>query len=218
MRGLTLAVGLLAVWPAGAEILDRTVAIVGSEAILASEVDTQLRLEAMFNERNLDETPEAREQALQRLIDQRLIESQIALSGIRSENGAELERQTEQLNKAAFAGRSFPEALKAYGVTEEQARGFLRRQLRFAGYVSFRYRAGVEIADDKIRAEYRRLYGNDPAAPPLEQVREEITDALRQRQAEADLEDRVRQLRATTRIVRLPTLAEPKTEPVEVSP
>ena len=207
LRWLPLIVLLAS--PLVAEILDRTVAIVDQSAILASEVETQLRLEAMFNERAVDSSPTARAEVLERLIDQRLIDAQIALSGIRSADAAELKRQSEALSQAVFAGRPFQEALAAYGLTAEQAQGFLHRQLRFAGFVTFSFRAGVEIPDESVRQEYRRRYGGRPGAPALDAVRDEITEALRQLQAEKALEDRIRQLRATSRIVRLPLLTEP---------
>lgn len=191
----------------GAEILDRTVAIVGAESILASEVEAQVRLEAMFGDRPLDASEAARAEALERLIDQRLLAAQMELSGFESAEDEELERQTRELSAQRFSGRSFADALEHYELSAEQAREFLRRQLRFSDYITFRFRSGLEAAPEDIRAEYRRRFAGRDNAPPLEQVEDELAENVRIRAAETALEDRIRRLRATTRIVRLPLLA-----------
>jgi hypothetical protein len=202
----TLAIILALAAPSGAEILDRTVALVGTEPILRSEVRAQVRLEAMFDDRRLDESPEALDAALERLIDQKLLSSQIALSGMDYEEPAELERQLRELSTQTFAGLPFQAALARYGLTAPQAQDFLRRQLRFANYIRFRFRSGLEASADEVRRQYRETYGAMANPPPLTAVEEELADIVRMRAAEADLADRIRTLRATTRILKLPRL------------
>ncbi len=204
MRTLTFILALAA--PLQAEILDRTVALVGTEPILRSEVRAQVRLEAMFDDRPLDESDEALEAALERLIDQKLLSAQIGLSGMDYEDPSELERQVRELSTQTFAGLPLTDALSRYGLTAQQAQDFLRRQLRFANYVRFRFRSGLEASPTDVRQEYRLLYGGLANPPPLEDVESELIDRVRMRAAEAALADRIRTLRATTRILRLPRL------------
>ena len=190
----------------GAEILDRTVAIVGTESILVSEVEAEVRLAAMFGDQPLDVTEAARAAALERLIDQRLLASQIALSGFEPGADEELEPQVQELATLTFAGLPFNEALARYGVTAKQSRDFLRRQLRFADYVSFRFRSGLEATPQDLQAEYRKRFASSSNAPPFDTVSDELAKNVRIQAAEAALEDSIRRLRATTRIVRLPLL------------
>lgn len=199
----------------GAEILDRTVAIVGDDSILASEVEAQVRLEAMFSDQPIDPSEQAREAALERLIDQRLIQSQIDLSGFQAEEDEELDRQIQELAAQTFAGMPFAEALKHYGVRAEQAQDFLRRQLRFADYVGFRFRSGLEASPEAVRNEYRRRFGNRENPPPFEAIEDELAENVRIRAAESALENRIRALRVSTRIVRLPLLQAGTKEPEE---
>lgn len=206
MRVLLIAVLAVSL---GAEILDRTVAIVGAESILVSEVDAQVRLEAMFGDRPLDLSEGARTEALERLIDQRLLAAQMALSGFEAADDEALERQTRDLSVQTFAGMPFAEALTQYGLTAQQAQDFLRRQLRFSDYITFRFRSGLEARPDDVRAEYRRRFAGRDNAPPLDEVEDELAENVRIRAAETALEDRIRRLRATTRIVRLPLLEGP---------
>lgn len=192
--------------PLAAEILDRTVAIVGAESILVSEIDSQLRLEAMFSDRPVDTSPEARAQALERLIDQRLLAAQIALSGIETAEEEELDRQARELTQQTFGGLPFDQALERYEISREVALEFQRRQLRFADYINFRFRSGLEASEESVRAEYRLRFGDRENAPPLEEVEDELAETVRIQAAETALEDRIRRLRASTRIVRLPLL------------
>jgi hypothetical protein len=63
------------------EVNDRVVAVDEEQAITASEVDLQLRLEALFNREPLGVTPEKRRRALQRLIAVRVIKSEAVMAG-----------------------------------------------------------------------------------------------------------------------------------------
>ena len=66
---------------AQADVIDRIAAVVGSVPITSSQIDQQLRLEAFFNESPVDLGQLSRTAALNRLIDQRLIEPEIRLAG-----------------------------------------------------------------------------------------------------------------------------------------
>lgn len=212
-RAATAALALLAVTSAtSAELFDRTVAIVGERAVLASEVDAQLRLEAMFDERELDLSDEAHREALDRLIEQRLLESDIALTNFAPLAPARLAAAQAQLRRQTFAGRSFQEALTAYDLEERQALGFLERQLRFANFIQFRFRTGLTVPDEAIQARYRRVFDGVPGAPPLEEARDRLRRNLIDEAAEQALDSRIRQLRAETRVVLLDRLAESATE------
>ncbi len=112
----------------------------------------------------------------------------------------------------------FAEALVHYGVRAEQAQGFLRRQLRFADYVSFRFRSGLEASPEAVRDEYRRRFGDRENAPPFEDVEDELTEYVRLRAAETALENRIRSLRVSTRIVRLPLLQAAPADSQEAPP
>jgi hypothetical protein len=160
-------------------------------------------LQALFGETALDLSDQARAEALNRLVEQRLIESDMALAGLPPIEDRELTQAVDQLRQARFAGLTLDAALSRYGVKERDVREFLRKQLRFSRYVQFRFRAGLQADDAAVSAAYRRRYAGVPEAPPLEAVRDELRAQALDEQAERMLDDRVRELRAETRIVYL---------------
>lgn len=195
LAGLCLCLGR-------AEILDRIVAIVGDQEITASDVDRQLRLEALFSGRQVRDDEASRRQATERLIDQTLIAQDSVLSGMpltveeRDQTLAELRRQ-------GFGSLSFQEGLRRYGLDAEQVAEFLFAQIRFTRYLQFRFRTGQSVSDEEIEAAYRAEYGDAAIAPPLESVREDVRAELLDRKALDLLEDHVRQMSAETRVERV---------------
>lgn len=205
---------MLAVAAAPAQILDRTVAVVGASPITASEIELQMRLQALFGETSLDLSDEARTAALNRLVEQRLIESDMALAGLPPVEERELGQALDRLRQTRFAGLALDEALGRYGAKERDVREFLRKQLRFSRYVQFRFRAGLRADEAAVTAAYRRRYAGAADAPPLEAVRDELHAQALDEQAERMLDDRVRELRAETNIVYLdPLQPEPEAAP-----
>ncbi len=144
---------ILAVAAANAEVLDRIAAVVGSEPITSSEIDRQLRLEAFFNESPIDLSESSRRAALNRLIDQKLIEPEIRLSGFLDSDESELQAAFDELRRSQFAGRNFPRALETYELTEAEALDFYRRQAAFARYVRFRFRTDSSLSDDEVERQ-----------------------------------------------------------------
>ena len=183
------------------QMLDRTVAVVGSRAVTATETELQLRLQALFNGAPLDLSDRARQAALDRLIEQRLIETDMALAGVGLVEDRELEQAFRELRQSPFGGLAFDAALERYGVSEDDVREFLRRQLRFARYVELRFRAGLQADDEEIQDAYNRRFEGVSAPPELDDgLRAELRRQILDEEAERMLDERIRQLRAETRV------------------
>lgn len=204
-------VALIACAAPASQLLDRTVAVVGREAITESEVQRQRRLEAMFNgaEPSAEEpTPAQRRSLLNRLIDRRLIEFDMRLAGYQGPDEEELEAAVDELRRSRFRGRSFALALEDYGVGEQEALDFYRRQLVIQGYIDFRFRTGLDVGEDELKDEHRRLYRELDEPPELDQVRDQLSARMLEEKIERLIDARVKQLRAETRIrllERIPT-------------
>ena len=148
--GLSLiVVGIVA----NAEIVDRIAAVVGAEPITSSEIDRQLRLEAFFNESPIDLSESSRRAALDRLIDQKLIEPEIRLSGFLDSDQTELQAAFDELRRSQFAGRNFARALETYELSEAEALEFYRRQAAFVRYVRFRFRTDSRSSDEEVERQ-----------------------------------------------------------------
>ncbi len=203
---------------AAAEVVDRTVAIVGRTAIVESEVTLQGRLEAMANGAPYVDSTEMREAVLARLIDQQLVAEDTLLTGLPSMTDEERRGALDQLRLQSFGEFSFDETLNHYHLTSEQALDFYVRQVEFTRYVDFRFRTGLTIDDQSIADLYSSKYGRVPAsdAPPLNSIRSQLRQELLSAAVEQQLEQHVRQLRADTRIVRLAPIDRTASGAVEV--
>jgi len=188
-----------------AQTIDRTVAIVEDGSITESEIDSQLRLEALANAAEIVDTADERERVLDRLVDQRLIANDIGLTGLTRMSSNERAKLLAQLQSQSFGTLSFEAALREYGVSEARALEFFVRQVEFNRYVEFRFRTGQTVGDEELHDAYRAKYGRTPNrdAPPLELAAPELRNEVLNARVERLLEQHIRQLRADHRVVRL---------------
>jgi hypothetical protein len=188
-----------------AQMMDRTVAIVDDGTITESEVVSQLRLEALANVAEIVDAADERGQALDRLIDQRLIANDIRLTGLPPMSSDERANLLARLEAQPFGELSFKAALQKYGVDEAQALEFFARQVEFSRYVEFRFRTGQTVGDEELQQAYRAKYGRTPNrdAPPLELAAPQLRNEVLNARVERLLEQHIRQLRADYRVVLL---------------
>ena len=204
---LALACCFLAGSVPRAEILDKVVAVVGKNVITASEVAQQLRLESFINQRPADNSVQARSLALRRLIDQSLISQEMLITSFLGVRDEQIEQELAASRQQEFPnGMSFAAALKAYNLSEEDLRDFLRRQLNMLRFIDFRFRTGMEISEDEINSYYENSYTPqvrlvEAGVPePLTEVHGQIRQIVAQQQVDALLDDWLKRVRATSRI------------------
>jgi len=191
-----------------ADIIDRVVAVVGQQAITSSEVELQLRLEAMFNREPLAITPEKRRRALERLIAVRLIQSEAVMAGFLKTSEAEVQRRLEQSKQEQHLnGLGFEQALKLYDLREQDVMDFWRQVIGYERFKDFRFKTGLEVSREEVAAYYERhivpefrAEGNgDP--PPLDEIYGKVEQAAIEERANALLEQWLKETRPQTRIV-----------------
>ncbi len=190
-----------------AEILDKVVAVVGKNVITASEVAQQLRLESFINQRPADNSTQARSLALRRLIDQSLVSQEMLVTSFLGASDEQIEQELAASRGQEFPnGKSFHDALKAYNLSEEDLRDFLRRQLNMLRFIDFRFRIGMEVSEDEIKSYYENSYTPQVrlveagVTEPLEEVRGQIREIVAQQQVDTLLDDWLKRVRATSRI------------------
>ena len=211
---LAAAAGFLVAPQLPSEIVDRVAAVVGNEAVTLSEIETQLRLEAMLNRVEFQGLGGRARDALRRLIDRRLVLQDLAQTPFLMARPDEVERQIGQLREEAFLdGRDYPSALLHYGLTEGDCRSFLEESIAFERYVTFRFKTGLEAEPAAIDAYYKDEYAprqrerGEPVAP-AEAVTGAIARLIVERRANDLLEERLMELRSLVRIeTKLPAAA-----------
>ena len=188
------------------EVVDRIAAIVGSEAITVSEIEVELRLEAMLNRIEVGSSAHSRRDALRRLIDRHLIDLDLLRTPFLRPGVDEVAEQVDQLRDQEYlGGRSFQAALLHYRLTEADLQSFLEERIAFERYVAFRFRTGVEAESAEIEAYYRNEYSRQrldqgEPVPSLATVRDSIARIIVERRANDQLGQRLMELRTQIRI------------------
>jgi peptidyl-prolyl cis-trans isomerase SurA len=179
--------------PTDSVVLDRVVAVVNNQAILASDLDDEIRLSVLDPGRG-GLGILTREQALDQLISRTLIQQQIRDQDVQSiePSPAEVDARLAEIrneiptcvrqNCASEAGwKTF---LISRGLTTERVRTYLRYRIEILRFIEERFRQGIQIPQQDIQAYYNEAllpqYAKGEAVPPLDQVAPRIQEILLQ--------------------------------------
>jgi hypothetical protein len=207
MRRLLLAIGVcvIAAAPDRAEIVDRIAATVNDTAIPESEVRKAMVVSALSPEPG--EGPEAfRARVIDALIDQHLEYEDAARFGPAPPDAAQIEDALNRLRERLKAEGKDPAAeFAAAGLTPEEVRASLERQLVIARYLRERF-APIAFADEQqAREEYEKRYVPEQTAAGLPVAAfESVAEEMRKRASERAFEEEVarwlRELRQKSRV------------------
>ncbi len=176
-------------------VLDRVVAVVNNHAILSSDIDRDLRLSVLEPPDAANEKPD-RESTLDRLISRELTEEQMTPE----EKKASQPTEKELADRLALLRADLPACarfhcatdagwaafLTANGITEDDAKQYLRLRMSVLSFIEIRFQQGIRISQEEIESYYRDTlvpeYPAGQAAPPLDRVSQRISEILLQRQ------------------------------------
>ncbi len=176
-------------------VLDRVVAVVNNQAILASDLDADMRLSVLDPARGGRGalTPQ---RALQQLISRTLIQQQIRQEDVQAveptveEVVARLADLRKQLPACVRANCATEAGWKAFlasqNLTQERVETYLRNRLEILQFIELRFRQGIQVPREDIESYYRDTllpqYAPGETAPPLDQVAPRIEEILLQQQ------------------------------------
>jgi peptidyl-prolyl cis-trans isomerase SurA len=189
-------------------LLDRAVAVINGDVILASDVREQQRF-AVFQPLSApggEFTPiEAMQQIVNRtlLLDQ-MEEQQLTPPPTDSEVDAQVAYLRQHL--PACAGQSceteagWQRFLAAHGFTEASLHARWKQQMEILDFVGVRFRTGIRIAKPEIESYYKEklvpeFQARKLTAPPLAQVSDRIDEVLLQQHVNVLLNDYLRSLK-----------------------
>lgn len=174
-------------------LLDRIVAVVDETAILASDVDEEMRFGALQPEQEpaADNTPQ---RALGRLIDRALIDQQRILQpGLADVSQVDVNHAVLELRKTIPACRQLHcttdadwlAFLKAHEFTVQEVENHARERLEILKFMNIRFGAAVRISREDVQQYYDRtllpeLQRNHAAVPEMKTVAPQIREILRQ--------------------------------------
>ena len=204
--------------------VDRIAATVNDVAIPESEVRRAMAVSALRPEAG--ETPNAfRARVLDALIDERLQYDDALRFGPAVPDAAEVETELKKLrDRIAREGKNPAAEFAAAGLTTEEVRATVERQLIIQRYLQERFRPIAFADEDRARDEYEKHYAPERKAaglsvPAFEAVSEEMRARSQQRVFGEEVEKWMKELREKARIAvyRIPIPAQPGRTPVIVS-
>jgi hypothetical protein len=212
--------------PANAVVLDRVVAVVNNQAILASDVEDEVRLAVLDpGGAGVVLTPQ---HALEQLISRALIQQQIRQEDVQAAEPSqddvnarlkEIRREVPaciRLNCASEQG--WTAFLAAHGLTPQRVEAYLRYRVQILRFIEQRFRQGIRIAPEEVEKYYRVTllpqYAPGEAIPPLDKVAPRIQEILLEQQVNVLFDDWLRNLRRQGDVEVLdPALEAPDTTP-----
>lgn len=190
-----------------ATLVDRVVAVVDEDPILASDLERAIRLGLIERESGESDAALAR-RALDRLIADRLRQHEVGRFGYEEVPVEEVDAQVARLAERFASREEFAAELARLGLDEGALRQLLARQLAALAFVEERLGPRVFVGVDEIRRYYDErlvpeLAAAGQAAPPLDEVRESIRAVLREKRLNEEIERWTEDLRREADVVDL---------------
>jgi len=189
-------------------VLDRVVAVVNKHAILASDLEDEIRL-SVLDPNGVGQGQLTRQRALEQLISRTLIEQQIrqedipAIEPLQAEVNARLVELRKQLPACVHLDCASDAGWKAFlashDLTEERVESYFRYRLEILSFIEQRFRQGIQISQEQIDSYYHDTlvpqYAPGEAVPPLDQVAPRIQEILLEQQVNVLFDNWLKNLR-----------------------
>jgi peptidyl-prolyl cis-trans isomerase SurA len=191
-----------------ADVIDRIAVALDNQIITESEVALEIRLSAFLNGDPLDFSPDARRKAAERLVEQKLIRREIELGRYPERGNDEVAAMLKQIQAQRFRDpEDYRQTLEKYGVGEGDLNAHLLWQLTLLPFIDARFRPGVQVSDEEIRAyfESEQAKGEGTAdagkQPKFEDLRDQIRETLTNQHIDQLLNDWLAAARKRAHIV-----------------
>jgi hypothetical protein len=188
-------------------VLDQIAVVAGNHPIKTSDIDRDLRVTQFLNGQMPDSSIEQRRMSAQRLIDQELIREEIAQRGNTSPLTGDAKAVLSDVVNKRYKGSAaeMDADLKKRGITEAQVLDVLQWQMLVLRFIDQRFRPGVTVSNDDIRAYYEKnqaeLKRQHPEQTTLAALTPVIRDQLEGDRINAAFETWLQQARQAASIV-----------------
>jgi hypothetical protein len=208
-KSVLSALLLLALLPAAmqAEVLDRTIAVVNKHLITWSDLDEQMRFEALENGRALKELSEAeRHTAFDHLVQYRIMRDQ--MQGTLPAKAEEVDARMADLRAAWQAEKDDAKwglTLTRYGLKAAELRALVTNQIEILKFMEFRVRPLVRVTRAEVDDYYNLTLvplvvakGQTPEA--VEAVTPKIRELLTEQKMNQEMEKWLTTLRTQSSV------------------
>ena len=187
---------------------DKVLAVVDEDPVLASDVDRVVKLGLLPP--NPGETADQhRKRVLNSIVEERLRFHEIDRYGLEQVPVDDIEKAVAKVRAGFKDEASFQKAIKEVGLTPKGLRQLMARQLLVLTYVDERLGPRVFVSFDDINKYYRtvltpEMQKKGQPVPPLEDVREDIREVLKQQKLTQELQSWTTELRNKADVVIYP--------------
>ncbi len=171
---------LLSTFQAESQVVDRMAAVVNKQIIMQSELEQVARVELLLGGRPLSQLTDAEmHDVLKRMIDQDLLQQQIAQSAIPEITAEEIAAQLHDARSqipGAESDATWQAKLATYGISEQDVARQLAAQVRILRFIDLRFRGLVNVDKTEIATYYQEKFLPElrrrglPAAPLTDEV------------------------------------------------
>lgn len=183
-----------------ADTIDRIAVSVGNRVITTSELDRQIRVSAFLSGTKPDFSPAARRAMAGRMVEHKLLESEIETTHSAAPDTAAVETALADFRKRYFhSDDEYRRALAGAGLSEQDLRDELLEERALNAFIEVRFHPAVEVTEQDIQNYYRQnLAGKGVELP---QVRQQIERILVDQGADREVDTWLREARRRTQIV-----------------
>src|SRR5262245_61698217 len=208
---LLLLTAIWLFWPTAyaGELLDRVLVTVNSRVILSSELESEVKFEKLMSGTlAVPITAPAREAALQRLIDRRLVEQQMAASSLLPSSDPKIKQHILELRKElkdADTDTGWRNLLSTAGITEQELAERVAEEVNTNIYIGEKFQPNVHVNNARIRNYYQQTFAPEvrkrgATPPPLEEVSEKIEQVLTEQTINELFSEWIKGLRTQARV------------------
>lgn len=203
VRMTLLLVMVTACGLAPAEVVDRTIAVVNGHLITWSDLDEQMRFEALENQRPLRElAAEERRTAFDHLVQNWILRDQ--MQGMFPASGEDVAARIAEL-RVAWHQDSDPAkwsaTLQSYGLSAEELHQLAANQLEILRFLEFRVRPLVRVSRQEVEDYYKntltpQIEAQGQTPEPLPKLAPKIRELLVEQKMNQELEKWIGNLRS----------------------
>jgi peptidyl-prolyl cis-trans isomerase SurA len=187
---------------AQADVVDRTIAVVNNHMVTWSDLDEQMRFEALENGRALKELGEAdRRTAFDHLVQYQILRDQ--MQGTAPASASEVESRVAEVRAGANdsqTDKTWAATLRRYGLSEAELSDLVKNQIEILKFMEFRVRPLVRVSRKEVEDYYTntlapQVQAEGQTPEPLEQMTPRIRELLVEQKMNREMETWLETLR-----------------------
>lgn len=192
---------------ASAEVVDRIIATVNKHPVTWSDLDEQMRFEALENCRALNELTETdRRSAFEHLVQDLMLRDQ--MQGTAPATAADIQTRIAEVRSAWQTEKDdvqWAATLVRYGINAQELNLLVANQLEILRFIEFQVRPLVRVSRSEVEDYYNntlapKVMAAGQTPEPLEQIGLKIRELLMEQKTNREMENWLNNLKAQSRV------------------